>query len=69
MAHIVLTMTAIGIAEEVCTDCECPFVRGERMNAVKSESGEPLGWYCDDCIAAWRATGAQAEEPTDDAAD
>ena len=55
MAHIALTMTAIGVAGEICTDCERPFARGERMNAVETESGDPLGWYCDACIAAWRA--------------
>ena len=60
MAYIVLNMTAGGISEaEVCSGCAHRFEDGEHMNAVASENGEPLGWYCDSCVQQWWMKDAQ----------
>ena len=52
MASIETKMQAIGV--EVSSCCGKTFERGEQMNAVVSNSGEPLGWYCDECIEEWK---------------
>ncbi len=48
MSKIELTMQAIGVEQSSC--CNRQFERGETMNAVVSRDGEPLGWWCSDCI-------------------
>jgi hypothetical protein len=53
MARIDAQMTAVGNEPTPCECCEHKFARGEQMSAVVSHSGEPLGWYCDECIRTW----------------
>ena len=52
MAKIEAKMLALGMEEASC--CGRIFDRGETMNAVVSDNGEPLGWYCDQCIDKWK---------------
>ena len=60
MAYIVLNMTAGGVSEaEVCSGCAHRFEYGEQMNAVASENGDPLGWYCNSCVQQWWMKDAQ----------
>lgn len=54
MAHLDATMQCLGVGEK-CQGCDRDMKRGETWNAVVAEDGEPLGWYCDDCIADWKA--------------
>lgn len=55
MAHIVLTMQALGV--EHCTPCGRAFGRAETMSAIEYEDGEPAGWCCTDCITYWKEHG------------
>ncbi len=58
MAHIALQMTATGgIADEHCTGCQKAIARGETMNGMEYENGEPAGWHCDGCVEYWRQNG------------
>ena len=52
MAKVEVIMQAIGVEQSSC--CGKIFERGEQMNAVVSDNGEPLGWYCDQCIQEWK---------------
>lgn len=62
MAEIAMYMNAQSvIAEEKCEGCGRRFGRGERMAAVKDSEGEPMGWFCDDCIADWRQNGIKSK--------
>ena len=53
MARIEAKMQATGLFEQ-CSGCGVSFCRGETMNAVVSDNGEPLGWHCDKCIEKWK---------------
>ena len=54
MASIVLQMQSVGIEAESCVGCNKVIPRGDMMNAVKADNGDPLGWWCDSCIQEWR---------------
>ena len=54
MAHRTATMQALG-SEPPCDGCGQPHQRGSQMSAVASDEGEPLGWFCETCLAKWRA--------------
>ncbi len=60
MAHLECQLNSLGIEGEQCSGCERGFKRGERMNAVASEEGFPLGWYCDGCIEDWKQNGIES---------
>jgi len=62
MARIEVCMNATGLdfAPEICSGCDRNFERGERMSAVVSDDGSPLGWYCDECIDDWKTKGKQS---------
>lgn len=51
----VILMASAGdmIAENACEGCSRPFQKGEPMTAVEANDGEPLGWYCESCLAVW----------------
>ena len=53
MAKVDLTMQSLGIEHSSC--CEKQFERGETMYAVVASDGEPLGWWCFDCIEKHQA--------------
>ena len=38
--------------------CDRLFVRGETMNAVEYENGDPGGWHTDECVEFWKRTGS-----------
>lgn len=71
MAHIKVKMPALGHTKERCTGCGRNFERGEQMSAVEYENGEPMGWFCDDCIADWKAKGVKSKifEPVESEAE
>lgn len=52
MAKVELTMQALGVEKGSC--CGKQFERGETMYAVVSANGEPLGWWCVDCVEKHR---------------
>lgn len=52
MAKIEIQMLSLGVEEATC--CGKTFERGERMNAVVADNGEPLGWHCDECVEKWK---------------
>ena len=52
MAKIEIQMQSLGVEEASC--CGKTFERGERMSAIVSNDGTPLGWYCDKCIDNWK---------------
>jgi len=62
MAQIKLCISAIGLdfAPEICSGCKKAFYRGERRSAVVSGTDEPMGWFCDECIADWKAKGIKS---------
>lgn len=61
MAKVVVTMSSCGV-EPACPGCDIAWQRGSRMNAVQYDDGKPAGWWCDVCIAKWRATGRPPED-------
>ena len=70
MATITLRMQALGLiipgAAETCAGCGREFSRGEQMSAVDADDGEPMGWYCGDCVQRWKKNG---ETPQPDRAE
>jgi len=60
MAEITLRMTALGAEAEKCNGCGKQFQRGEQMTAVKNAEGDPMGFFCNDCIADWKEKGEKS---------
>ena len=54
MAHRAQSMQALG-NEPPCHGCRQPHARGSAMSAVVSSGGEPLGWFCPECVVAWQS--------------
>ena len=52
MATVTTTMVSLGI-EPPCQRCETSWERGHIMTAVENDAGEPMGWFCQDCISKW----------------
>ena len=63
MAEIVLQMTALAnfVSPEECSGCDKIFARGEQMSAVESDDGEPMGWFCPECIDDWEKNGVNSK--------
>jgi len=64
VAKIEAKMQSLGVEEASC--CGKTFDRGEEMSAVVSDNGEPLGWYCDQCIENWKRKSDRGEENAKD---
>ena len=55
--RLVMNMQAIGIFNaEQCAVCCKPFQRGDTMSAAETEEGDPLGWFCSDCLVPYKHT-------------
>ena len=61
MAEIEARMTSLGDPAETCSGCGRGFSRGQQMTAVRVDSGEPAGWFCEECVRYWRAHGRPPE--------
>ena len=61
MAEIEARMTSLGDPAETCSGCGRGFSRGEPMAAVRTDDGEPAGWFCEECVRYWRAHGRPPE--------
>ena len=55
MAHIKLSISSLGDANDKCQACTDQIPRGARMSAAVTEADEPLGWICDKCRDEWKA--------------
>ena len=57
MAEIEVRMTSVGDPAETCGGCGRGFSRGEQMAAVRTDDGQPAGWFCEECVERWKTRG------------